>query len=144
MMRTIYGKKCLLDTNILVYTFDAGSVKHLRAKQVFESFNRFHPFLPVQALTEFTAAMTRAYGLSQAVVAAEIDTLMQTYALPILYPTSAVLYEYLQYLKQDTGIYAYDLMIAATARVYNLDYIITDDRDFARIKGIKVFNPFEK
>ena len=145
-MKNIFGKKCLLDTNIFIFAYDSKSTHYEKAHVLLTAVEegKFQCFVALNTLLEFGAVLTKAYKISPIEVAHDITLLQNSQKNTILYPTLTVFQEFLALLQRDTGVYIYDLFIAATARSYGMDYIITDDRDFARIKGVKVFNPFEK
>lgn len=144
-MMNIYGKKCLFDTNILIFARDKTSLLHEKTVKLFKDLesDKFETFVSYQNLLEFTAVLTRVYKLSQKEVSKDLELLLSSPKIRVIYPTIATLPIFLKLLKKDTGVYVYDLYLAATAKTNGIEIIISNDNDFQKIKEINLFNPFK-
>ncbi len=141
----ISGKKCLFDTNILIFARDKTSLRHQKAVELFKDLEagKFEAFVSYQNLLEFTAVLTRVYKISQKEVAGDLELLLSSPKIRVIYPTLATLPIFLKLLKKDTGVYVYDLYLAATAKTNGIEIIISNDNDFQKIKEVNLFNPYK-
>lgn len=144
-MMNISGKKCLFDTNILIFARDKTSLRHQKAVELFKDLEagKFEAFVSYQNLLEFTAVLTRVYKISQKEVAGDLELLLSSPKIRVIYPTLATLPIFLKLLKKDTGVYVYDLYLAATAKTNGIEIIISNDNDFQKIKEVNLFNPYK-
>jgi predicted nucleic acid-binding protein len=140
---------CLVDTNILVYRFDArfpekqAAARDLLRKGLAEDAVR----IPHQALLEFVAVVTRVRAGSKPLLPAdearrETEELMVQF--PVLFPNAALVRTALQ------GAAAYrlswfDAHLWAYAEHYGLEEIVSEDFEHGRLYGsVRVRNPFRK
>ena len=141
----------LVDTNILVYRFDArfpekqAAARDLLRKGLAEDAVR----IPHQALLEFVAVVTRvrAGSSSKPLLAAgearrETEELMVQF--PVLFPNAALVRTALQ------GAAAYQLSwfdahLWAYAEHYGLEEIVSEDFEHGRLYGsVRIRNPFRR
>jgi predicted nucleic acid-binding protein len=139
----------LVDTNVLVYRFDARYPEKQRiARDVLHLGLRDDSArIPHQALIEFVSAVTRTRAGSDPLLSAdearhEVEELMMQF--PILYPNAAVVRSAL------LGAAAYkiswfDAQLWAYAEHYGLDEILSEDFEHGRLYGsVRVRNPFRR
>jgi len=143
-MNRILRKNCLLDTNILIFVTDQNSPYHSEALKIFDVIARgeLKAYVSTQNLLEYGAVLTRVYKVPQKEIAADIQELLSDSYFTVIHPAEIAVSIFLDFMNKKTGTYIYDLYLIATAIVSNMDYIITDDRELAKVKGIKIFNPF--
>jgi predicted nucleic acid-binding protein len=139
----------LVDTNVLVYRFDArfpekqAAVRDLLRKGLAEDAVR----IPHQALLEFVAVVTRLRTGSRPLLAAdearrETEELMAQF--PVLFPNAALVRTALQ------GAAAYQLSwfdahLWAYAEHYGLEEIVSEDFEHGRLYGsVRIRNPFRR
>jgi predicted nucleic acid-binding protein len=139
----------LVDTNILVYRFDArfpekqAAARDLLRKGLAEDAAR----IPHQALLEFVAVVTRVRTGSRPLLPAdearrEAEELMVQF--PVLFPNAALVRTALQ------GAAAYQLSwfeahLWAYAEHYGLEEIVSEDFDHGRLYGsVRIRNPFRR
>jgi predicted nucleic acid-binding protein len=140
------GVAALVDTNVLVYRFDARfpekqktAIEILRRGIVEDSVR-----VPHQAILEFVAAVTRPIRshiiLKQADALREAEEFLRQFT--ILYPNEAILRESVR------GCAAYqlnwfDAHLWSYAEHYGLEEILTEDLQHDRLYGsVRVVNPF--
>ncbi len=139
----------LVDTNILVYRFDArfpekqAAARDLLRKGLAEDAVR----IPHQALLEFVAVVTRVRAGSKPLLASdearrETEELMVQF--PVLFPNAALVRTALQ------GAAAYQLSwfdahLWAYAEHYGLEEIVSEDFEHGRLYGsVRIRNPFRR
>ena len=139
----------LVDTNILVYRFDArfpekqAAARDLLRKGLAEDAVR----IPHQALLEFVAVVTRVRAVSGPLLAPdearrETEELMVQF--PVLFPNAALVRTALQ------GAAAYrlswfDAHLWAYAEHYGLEEIVSEDFEHGRLYGsVRIRNPFRR
>jgi predicted nucleic acid-binding protein len=139
----------LVDTNILVYRFDArfpekqAAARDLLRKGLAEDAAR----IPHQALLEFVAVVTRVRTGSRPLLPAdearrETEELMVQF--PVLFPNAALVRTALQ------GAAAYQLSwfdahLWAYAEHYGMEEIVSEDFDHGRLYGsVRIRNPFRR
>jgi predicted nucleic acid-binding protein len=141
----------LVDTNILVYRFDArfpekqAAARNLLRRGLVEGAVR----IPHQALLEFVAVVTRVRsGSSSKPLLAPDDARRETEELmaqfPVLFPNAALVRTALQ------GAAAYQLSwfdahLWAYAEHYGLEEIVSEDFEHGRLYGsVRIRNPFRR
>jgi predicted nucleic acid-binding protein len=139
----------LVDTNILVYRFDArfpekqAAARDLLRKGLAEDAVR----IPHQALLEFVVVVTRVRAGSRSLLAPdearrETEELMTQF--PVLFPNAALVRTALQ------GAAAYqlpwfDAHLWAYAEHYGLEEIVSEDFEHGRLYGsVRIRNPFRR
>lgn len=143
-MMNISGKKCLLDTNILLFAADRGSPLHQKSKELFQQIDedRFQAYISVQNILEFAAVLTRGYNLHQKKVKDFIDRLLSDNKITLLFPNLLAFQIFMKLLQKETGVYVFDLFLAATAKAAGVSTIVSDDDDFRNLPGFTAYNPF--
>ena len=139
----------LVDTNVLVYSFDVrDSVKQRRADEILRNgLLDGSVVLAHQCIVEFVAAVTRpreelgrAPLLSLAEARLEAEEILAQY--PVLYPTREVVLTALR----GTAMYGlswFDAHLWAYAEVYGVDEILSEDFAHGRHYGtVRAVNPF--
>ena len=139
----------LVDTNILVYSFDArDAVKQRRADEILRhGLLDGSLVLAHQCVVEFVAAVTRPRAelaraplLSLADARLEAEELMTQY--PVLYPTREVVLTALRGTAA-YGLSWFDAHIWAYAEVHGVDEILSEDFAHGRHYGtVRAVNPF--
>ena len=141
----------LVDTNILVYRFDArfpekqAAARDLLRRGLVEGAVR----IPHQALLEFVAVVTRVRsGSSSKPLLAPDDARRETEELmaqfPVLFPNAVLIRTALQ------GAAAYQLSwfdahLWAYAEHYGLEEIVSEDFEHGRLYGsVRIRNPFRR
>jgi predicted nucleic acid-binding protein len=140
----------LVDTNILVYRFDArfpekqAAARDLLRKGLAEDAVR----IPHQALLEFVAVVTRVRAASSKPLLAADEARRETEELmvqfPVLFPNAALVRTALQ------GAAAYQLSwfdahLWAYAEHYGLEEIVSEDFEHGRLYGsVRIRNPFRR
>lgn len=143
-MKKILPAAALFDSSILVPFFDD---KHVHYKEALEFFSDFTSQgltinISSQNVLEVTMVLGRKYKTNAEIVAEALNKFLDDPLVHMVYPNPAVVDRFLKILKDGGGSYYPDIFLAATALEYGFDTIVTNDRDFGKIKGIKVYNPF--
>jgi predicted nucleic acid-binding protein len=139
----------LVDTNVLVYRFDARySEKQRIARDVLQrGLKDDSARIPHQALVEFVSVVTRTRVGSDSLLSLdearhEVGELMAQF--PILYPNAAIVHSALL----AAGAYRiswFDAHLWAYAEHYGLEEIISEDFEHGRLYGsVRVRNPFRR
>jgi predicted nucleic acid-binding protein len=139
----------LVDTNVLVYRFDARYAEKQRiARDVLHRGLRDDSArIPHQALIEFVSVVTHTRVGSDPLLSLdearhEVEELMTQF--PILYPNAAVVHSAL------LGAAAYriswfDAHLWAYAEHYGLEEIVSEDFEHGRLYGsVRIRNPFRR
>lgn len=135
----------LLDTNLLVYCFDAAEpVKQQRALDVLVRVGRVpSAALPVQVLAEFSHVALRK--LVPPLPPAEVYRQVELYeqAFPILPLTPAIVLEAVRGVRDHSFAY-YDAQIWAAARLSQISTVLSEDFPTqATVEGVTFLNPLE-
>lgn len=144
-MNPIYGKKCLLDTNVFLFAYDRSSSHHNLAVRLFKELEegKFQGFFSIQTILEFGAVLTSGYKITEKEVLEDTELILAHPKLKVLFPLPSLLPDFLALLNKDSHLYIFDLYLIATAKIFGIEVIITADEDFQRIKDISVYNPFK-
>jgi uncharacterized protein len=140
----------LVDANLLLYAYDAQSPMHQNARRwLEESFSRSEPFcFSWLTLTAFIRISTNLrvfhYPLSPVEAVRVVDEWLQQPNAVILSPGDHHWQIFSKYLKdsQAAGSLATDAHLAALAVEHGAT-LGTNDRDFSRFKGLKLYFPLE-
>ena len=135
----------LLDTNVLVYCFDAGDpARQNRALDVLARVgHRPSAVLPAQALAEFSSVALRklAPPFSADEVYRQVDFYERTF--PVVPLTASVVLEAVRGVR-DHGFAYYDAQIWAVAHLNQIPVVLSEDfQTGASIEGVTFMNPFE-
>lgn len=133
----------LIDTNILVYTFDQNDpVRQDRAIQVLRALGENGSGrLSVQCLSEFAAVVTRRLrpAMSPADTIAQVTRLQQIF--PIFGLTPMIVLEALRGM-QTYQLPYYDAQIWASARLNQVPTVFSEDFNPGILEGVRFVNPF--
>ena len=141
------------DTNLLVYAFDAGA--GLRQELAYELLEdvlsgKIRLFITTQIVSEFfvniTAEKKRAAVENPLSVSEAEGTIKDILSLPnvsLAELNFSTIFAALSLKKVAKASY-WDCLIAATMKENGVTTIYTEDKEFEKIEGIKVVNPFVK
>ncbi len=132
----------LMDTNILVYTFEPRDVERQEKaiSIVLELEQSGAGCLSVQCLSEFVNVMvsTQRLTIGQAVVQVE----KWIYSFPVFNLTPQIVLEAARGVR-DHGLAYYDAQIWAAARLNQIPVVFTEDfQDGQILEGVRFANPF--
>jgi predicted nucleic acid-binding protein len=139
----------LIDTNVLVYRFDARYPEKQRiARDVLQRGIKDDSVrIPHQALIEFVSAVTRTRVGTDSLLSAdearhEVEELMTLF--PILYPNAAIVRSALL-AAAAYRLSWFDAHLWAYAEHYGLEEIVSEDFQHGRLYGsVRVRNPFRR
>ncbi|PWU00388.1 MAG: hypothetical protein C5B51_25245 [Terriglobia bacterium] len=144
--RIFTGVAALVDTNILVYRFDARYPKKQRIATAILRNGIVHDSVrvPHQAILEFVAAVTRPIRghaiLQQAEALREAEEFLKQFT--ILYPNEAIVREALRACAA-YRLNLFDAHMWSYAEHYGLPEILTEDLQDDRLYGtVRIVNPF--
>lgn len=145
-MINLSGKKCLVDTNVLVALLNDKHQNHKQAVSFFEKIkeNGAQIVISIQNLFELTAVLVHGYGLNRKEVAKDINIISRDPLLQVIYPDFRVMDKFIQLIKNGNKLHVADLYLLATLEVFEIQVLVTGDKAFARIKNssVSVYNPF--
>ena len=134
--------KALIDTNILIYSYDTQDAKRQqRALQLLSQLHRASAgYLSVKTLSEFFVAMQRIYRpISVELLLGEMQKLST--AWPVLDLTSAIALEAARGVR-DYQFGYWDAQMWATAKTHKLDALFTEDMNPGSVaEGVALVNP---
>jgi predicted nucleic acid-binding protein len=133
----------LIDTNLLIYPFDARDpLKQAKARQVLATLNTHKTgLLSCQNLSEFSNVMLRKLNLP----AAQVYTLVERYesVFPVLPLTGSIVLEAVRGVR-DHHFSFYDSQIWASAKLNQILSILSEDfQAGSSIEGITFLNPLD-
>ena len=136
--------RALLDSNVLVYAFDAASRgKQVRAARLLEEIEPIgRGTLSTQVLGEFFRVVTEkiAHPLTPTHARLELERL--TASWPVLPITAAVVIEAARGVRDHRMSY-WDAQLWATARLNQVEIVLSEDfRDGGILDGVRFVNPF--
>lgn len=145
--RTFTTVAFLVDTNVLVYSFDARYLEKQRiARRLLQQGLADHSArIPHQALIEFVSVVTRTKVGSDPLLPLdgarqEVEELMTQF--PILYPNAAIVHSALLAAVAFRFSW-YDAHLWAYAEHYGLEEILSEDFEHGRLYGsVRIRNPF--
>ena len=147
-MQQLSGKKCLLDTNVLVALINKEHKEHQKAVNLFEKLtaHEFQAFISSQNLFELVAVLVHGYKILRNEAARSVELLSSDELLEIVYPDYKTVEKFFTLVKNENNIHVADLFLIATAISFRIEIIISGDRELKnlRTKEIKIFNPFER
>lgn len=141
------GETCLLDTNVLVHAYAvADEQKHQTARLLVERvWAGQRAATTIQNLCEFFAVVTRkvARPIPTAHAGTIVQGILSASHWEIIDRGPASLMHAVELVKQRRAKF-WDALIAAAMLEHGLGTIVTENvRDFRRIPGIRVVNPFK-
>lgn len=147
-MRTfITGSPALIDTNILVYAFDADSgQKYTVAKDLIcRSWKSTEQYaVSGQNLTEFSVVVREkvAHPVPSDVVRQFLSLIMRSRDWQVLgYSAKTIIRAH--EIRDGHRLHFWDALLAATMEENSIRTIITEDVHFRKVPWISVLNPFE-
>jgi len=137
-MTNLSGKKCLIDTNILVAYINQSHPFHLNAKKLFQKIlkKEFKPVLSSQNLLELTAVLVHAFKIPQEKAVLDVELFVKDLFFEIIYPNSDVLSNFFNLIKKESSIHTIDAFLIATALGNGVETVITTDKQFTKVKEI--------
>jgi predicted nucleic acid-binding protein len=134
--------RLLVDTNILIYAYDADVQRSTRALQVIAAAARNDGALPAQVLAEFASVALRKIAIEHATIEKRIAELTSSFT--ILPLTEMVVREALRGVRTHQFAY-YDAQIWAAARLAQIPFVLSEDFSTgAEIEGVSFVNPFDE
>ena len=135
------GERFTLDTNILVYAFDARAAeRHTTAMRIMDLARTSPCVITLQAVSEFYAVITRKQRVPRPEAAALANNLLATFdtAPASRNALGAAL------TMASSGLASYwDALLVATAREAGCAVVLTEDlRDGGTLGGLRIVNPF--
>ena len=142
-MKPIFGKRCLLDTNILAAYLDRKHPHHTQATRIVHmaTEGNIHAIISSQNIIELTAVLTHAWKVPRQQVSRDVEALRSDDSLTIIYPDNAVLSKFLLLLPTLPHMHTMDIFLLATAIVFDVHVIITLDKGFLKNGHIETYIP---
>lgn len=134
----------LVDTNVLVYAFDAGDpVRSASASSWLEALiQRRSGVLSVQALSEFANVVLRRMKPAWSATDASSTVLDLARAFDVVPVTPHVVAEALRGVHQH-GLSFFDAQMWAVAQLHQIPYLLTEDMaSGATLDGVTIVDPF--
>lgn len=137
--------KKFLDTNILIYAEDSRNQrKHEIAKgEIKKYIEEKTGVISLQILTEFSNVL--CVKSKEKIEASYINATIFDYSnifITLIHNLRTV--QEANKISRESKVHFYDALIAATLKENNIDTIITEnEKDFKKIKWLKVINPFK-
>lgn len=137
-MTNLSGKKCLIDTNVLVAYINQGHPFHLNAKKLFQRIfeHEFKPVLSSQNLLELTAVLVHAFKIPREKAVSDVELFIKDPFFEIIYPSPDALSKFFNLIKKKSSIHTVDAFLIATALGNGVETIITTDKQFMKVKEI--------
>lgn len=134
-------ERITLDTNILVYTFDADAgERHKKAVQVLKKVITLDCVLTLQALSEFFNTITRKFGLDAKIATHLVESFQEFFPVIIAKPTTL---SHAMRLVCDSKLSFWDAMLCATARDNGVTLLLSEDFNHEQLlNSIRIVNPF--
>ena len=136
----------LFDTNILCYAYDSSEpTKREKSEELVEQAlqGRIRGVVSNQILVELFNTLTRKMGVTDEKARIIVKTLIASEYLKKIEYTHETMNKALNNLDL-SGAPFLDILIAETMKENGIKRIITEnERDFGRIRGIEVINPFK-
>lgn len=136
--------KCFVDTNILVYAYNADEAeKHAQASALIKDlWDQNTGVLSLQVLQEFYVTVTQK--ISQPISSSEARVIIEDHLAvwEIIEPTASTLMVALE-AQTNYQLHFWDAMIFAAAKEARAKVIYTEDLQHGRkIEGVQFINPF--
>jgi predicted nucleic acid-binding protein len=146
-MEIISDTKYLVDTNIFIYGYDAKSPYHKETRSLLQNLvvQDIDTYVTLQNIVEFCNVLIKAYKLPSSLIVGYAQEILLDFK--IIIPKVTTINLLLNLLQKTTKgkLYAFDLFLAATMLDNGITHIITaNEKDFADIQGISVYNPWRK
>lgn len=135
--------KAFLDTNILVYSFDAKEPrKRKRAQELISLALTMHGAISWQVIQEFLNVATTKF--TKPLSAADSQKFLEKVLLPLceVYPHPAIYTEALQ-MRERWKINFYDALIVSAALKADCEILYSEDLQHGqKIQSVEIVNPF--
>lgn len=143
-MTNLSGKTWLVDSMVLVAFVNEEHINHIKALKLFEliSSGEVKVVISSQNILEYSTVLIKGYKLPAKEVVKSVKALFSDSNFSLIYPNSIALEDYATRLS-DTVLHPTDFFLMTTMLANGIDSIITDDRDFPKIKELTVYNPFK-
>jgi|SRR3989344_437313 len=137
--------RALIDSNILVYAFDATDAKKYNRAESFlrSAIENKNAVLSAQNLAEFYVNITMkkkgVKGLTNEYAGQIVQDFTDSFSI-ITYDAETVLDSIA--MQMDCGIHFWDALLASTMLANNIKVIYTENtKDFSKVQGIQAINP---
>ncbi len=140
-----YMTKVLVDSNILVYTFDARDDKKqpIAIKTISKLTENKTAVISIQNIVEFCRIVTQKLPNVMSFEEARAESIKMKNTFDLIYYNTDTVIEALTILKYHKTHF-FDALLVATMKQHQIYTIITEnDKDFSKIPGIKAINPFK-
>lgn len=130
---------------ILVACVNEEHPNHAQALKIFEAISsgEVKVVISSQNILEYSTVLTKSYKLPTEEAAKSVKALLSDVNFSLIYPNVVALNDYATKLSEAI-LHPTDLFLMTTMLANGIDSIITDDRDFLKVKEITVFNPFDE
>ncbi|MBI4491187.1 MAG: type II toxin-antitoxin system VapC family toxin [Chloroflexi bacterium] len=144
-MQRLFGQKCLLDTNVLLYALDKSSRYFAQASGLLTGCveGQVSGFVAHQNLLELLHVLTVYYHVPASEALRDVRALADHPRLSIIYPTSQTLSLFFQLAQTHVAsrIEIFDLYLAATMKQSGLAKIVTaNTKDFRHITDLEIID----
>lgn len=144
-MRRLFGQRCLLDTNVLVYGLDKASRYFSQASRVLTlcAEGRLLGAVAHQCLLELLHVLTAYQHVPPEEALRDAQAFARHPRIEVLAPTPETLNVFLRLAdtSKTARLEVFDLYLAATMRTHGLTRIVTANvRDFVGIADIEVLD----
>jgi predicted nucleic acid-binding protein len=139
------GDRIFVDTNILIYAYDAGAgERHRIARSVLEDlWERRAGILSAQVLQEFYNTVVRKLG--PRLTAVDARNVIVQYSEWCAYPTDALVVYNAARLHESHRVSWWDALIIESACQAGAKYLLSEDlQDGRKFGALEVRNPFAK
>ena len=135
------ASRVTLDSNVLVYAFDAAdAVKRAQAQTIIDAFARLDCPLALQTMGEFYAAVVRRSVLKPAEAARQVEHFLDVFDA---FADSEAAHRTAAEAAAKARFSYWDAVLLASAAEQRCDMILSEDmHDGAKLGGIVVRNPF--
>lgn len=134
-------ERITLDTNILIYAFDATAKKrHEMAVKVLERAITCDCLLTLQALSEFFNVLTRKNNVPSKTASQHVNALMEIF--PVVTAKQSCLTQAMKAVS-DHSLSFWDAMLWSTAADAGVTILLSEDFQHQQlIKKVRIINPF--
>ena len=145
-MKITSGTRYVVDTNILIYGYDAKSPYHKETRNLLEYLieQNIDTYIAQQNIAEFCNVLIKDYKLSSSSAIGHAEEILLDFK--IITTKATTINVFFNLLRRITKKhYVFDVFLASTMLDNDITHIITaNEKDFRGIKGISVFNPWRK
>lgn len=146
-MKITPNTKWVLDSNILIYSFDEDSPFFAKTKELYTFIitNSIIPVVALQNITELVNVLHNFYKLDKKNIINRIETVLKELSFEIIAPKQNTLEIFFYLLeKYDAHSHIYDTFLTATIIDNNRRNLFTNNiKDFEIFKELTVVNPYK-